>query len=158
MRFDRHPHRVEPYQWTARKLALAASKPERQRRKEQERLPLLADLVPAAPAFDLEAEQRARDAAHVRSIQTMRDLEAKHWRRGRALYFSADLATRERIRARWLAWRGPAKPGYFIYVVEVETGEYEARAERMRRRNAELRRTILVQLEAEAAAQGTLCL
>ena len=59
MRFDRHPHRVEPYRWTARKLARAASKPERQRRKEH---------------------------------QTMRDLMAKHWRHGRALYFAADPA------------------------------------------------------------------
>ena len=35
-------------------------------RLDQERLPLLADLVPPAPTFDVEAEQRARDAAHVR--------------------------------------------------------------------------------------------
>lgn len=158
MRFDRHPHRVEPYRWTARKLALAASKPERQRRKEQERLPLLAELMPPAPAFDLEAEQRARDAAHIRSIQTMRDLDAKHWRHGRRIYFAADVATRERIRAKWLAWRGPATPGYFIYVAEVETGEYEARAQLARERNAELRRAIHVQLEAEANAQASLSL
>lgn len=158
MRFDRHPHRVEPYRWTARKLALAASKPERQRRREQERLPLLAELVPPAPAFDLEAELRARDAAHVRSIQTMRDLDAKHWRHGRTLYFAADIATRERIRANWLAWKGPATPGYFIYVVEVATGEYEARADRARERNAALRRTIYAQLNAEANAQASLSL
>lgn len=156
MRFDRHPHRVEPYRWTARKLALAASKPERQRRKEQDRLPLLAEFVPPAPAFDLEAEQRARDAANARSIQTMRDLDAKHWRHGRAIYFQADAPTRERIRAKWLAWRGPATPGYFIYVAEVETGQYEARAQRARDRNAELRRAIYAQLEAEANAQGAL--
>lgn len=158
MRFDRHPHRLEPYRWTARKLALAASRPERQRRKEQERLPLLASLQPPAPApaFDLEAEQRARDAAHARSIQTMRDLQAKHWRHGRALYFAADPATRARIQANWLAWTGPAKPGYFIYVVEVATGAYEARAQRMREKYAALRRTIATQLDAELAAQGRL--
>ncbi len=65
MRFDRNPHRVAPYLWTAGKLALAASKSERQRRREQRRLPLLADLVLPAPAFDLEAEQRARRRALV---------------------------------------------------------------------------------------------
>ena len=119
MRFDRHPHRVEPYRWTPRKLALAASRPERQRRKEQERLPLLAELLPPAPVFDAQTERRARDAAHERSIQTMHDLEAKHWRHGRAMYFAADEPTRARIREKWLAWRGPATPGYFIYVVEV---------------------------------------
>lgn len=156
MRFDRHPHRVEPYHWTARKIALAAGKPERQRRKEQERLPLLAELVPPAPAFDFAAERHKRDAAHCRSIQTMRNLEARHWRRGRALYFSADLATRERIRAKWLQWVGPAKPGYFIYVVEVETGEYEARARLICQQDAELRQRIYAQLAAEAAAQASL--
>lgn len=158
MRFDRHPHRVEPYRWTARKIALAASRPERQRRKEQERLPLLADLVPPAPAFDLEAERRARDASNIQSIQTMRDLDARHWRKGRSIYFAADAATRERIRAKWLAWRGPATPGYFIYVAEVETGEYEARAQLARERNAELRRAIRAQLDAEAGAQASLSL
>jgi len=156
MRFDRHAHRVEPYRWTARKLALAASKPERQRRKEQERLPLLATLQPPAPAFDLEAEQRARDVGHARSIQTMRDLEAKHWRKGRSLYFAADPATRKRIRANWLAWTGPARPGYFIYVVEVATGAYEARAQFLRLKYAELRRSVAAQLDAELSAQGRL--
>lgn len=156
MRFDRHPHRVEPYRWTARKLALAASRPERQRRKEQQRLPLLANLVPAAPAFDLEAERRARDAAHARSIQSMRDLAARHWRRGRCLYFAADQAIRERIRADWLAWRGPATPGYFIYVVEVATGAYEARLQRLREQDAGLRRRIAEQFAAEMALQTPL--
>lgn len=158
VRFDRHPHRVEPYRWTPRKLALAASRPERQRRKEQQRLPLLAELVPPAPVFDAAAEQRARNAAHVRSIQTMRDMDAKHWRKGRALYFAADEPTRQRIRDKWLAWRGPAKPGYFIYAVEVETGEYEARAQRARARDAEMRFTIWAQVAAETDAQGRLCL
>ncbi|HEP8974325.1 TPA: hypothetical protein VDU83_006754 [Pseudomonas aeruginosa] len=158
MRFDKHPHRVEPYRWTPRKLAMAASKPERQRRKEQERLPLLADQIPPAPAFDLEAEQAAREAAHVRSIQTMRDIDAKHWRHGRALYFAADEATRARIRADWMAWKGPAKPGYFIYVVEVATGAYEARMREGRERDRALRRRIAEELAAEAAAQGRLCL
>ena len=65
---------------------------------------------------------------------------------------------RERIRAKWLAWRGPATPGYFIYVAEVETGEYEARAQLSRERNAELRRTIHAQLAAEANAQASLSL
>lgn len=158
MRFDRHPHRVAPYEWTPRKLALAASKSERQRKKEQDRLPLLADFIEPAPAFDLEAEKAARDIAHAKSIQAMRDIDAKHWRRGRALYFAADLATRERIKAKWLEWKGPAKPGYFIYVVEVETGAYQARAEAARERDANLRRGILEQVRIEQLAQGKLCL
>lgn len=156
MRFDRHPHRVEPYQWTPKKLALAASKPERQRRKEQKRLPLLAELIPAAPVFDLQAEQAARDAAHVRSIQATRNLEAKHWRQGRAMYFATDEPTRARIRADWMAWRGPARPGYFIYLVEVATGVYEARAQIARQKYADLHKRIAAELEAQASAQGAL--
>lgn len=158
MRFDRHAHRVVAYEWTPRKLALAASKPERQRKKEQDRLPLLADLIEPAQAFNLEAEKAARDAAHAKSIQAMRDLDAKHWRRGRALYFAADLATRERIKAKWLDWKGPAKPGYFIYVVEVETGAYEARSAAARERDAQALREILEKMMAEESAQGKLCL
>lgn len=93
---------------------------------------------------------------HARSIQTMRDLQAKHWRKGRSLYFAADPVTRQRIRTNWLAWTGPARPGYFIYVVEVATGAYEARAQFLRQKYAELRGSIAAQLDAELAAQGRL--
>lgn len=139
MRFDRYPCRLSPFAWTPRKLAMASSKAERERAREQARLPLLADQVPPAPRFDLAAETAARQIQHDRSLQSQRDFTARVWRAARRDYFNAGAEVRSEIRSQWLAWRGPATCLYFRYVVDVATGVQQQRVEASRANAAKYR-------------------
>lgn len=151
MRFTRHP-KIELFQWTKRKLALANSWPERQARKLARDYPLISDLLQAPQAFDLEKETEHRQDGQLRSYRQMRDFDARVWREARRDYFLACDEQRAAIRAAWLAWRGPTTCLYFRYVVDLHTGVMEARYERSR---AEQREHLLQAL-AERSRQAAL--
>lgn len=154
MRFDRYPCRPGAFAWTPRKLAMASSKAERERAHEQARLPLLADLLPPAPRFDLAAETAARQIQHDKSLQSQRDFTARVWRAARRDYFNASAEVRCEIRSQWQAWRGPATCLYFRYVVDVATGVQQQRVEASRA-NAAMYRAAA---EEYLRAQGGLAL
>lgn len=151
MRFAK-TERYERLNWTDRKKKMAASRPARDLAKARAALPLLADQLEAAPPVDLDVEAERRQARLDAAEHRMRELAAKHWRNARRQYFAATPAQRDAIRSAWAAWRGPSTARYFQYLVDVETGVMEQRSERMRRREADLRRAIAEQ----AGRQGVL--
>ncbi len=131
VRFDRKT-RYEEYAWTRRKEVAFLNRHKRAIRKLERDCPLFADQLAPAPETDVDAEKVRRLTRSRETEQVMRDLDARHWRSGRASYFACDLAIRARIMAEWKNWRGPAKPTYFIYVVEKHNGVAEERARRIR--------------------------
>jgi hypothetical protein len=150
MRFDKMT-RYEPLNWTARKRALAASRPERDLAKARAALPLLADQLEAAAPVDLDAAARRRQALLDGAEARMRSLTAAQWRSTRAAYFAATEAQRAAIRAAWAVWRGPLKPLYLRHLVEHETGVTQARSRAFRAREAALRAEALAQLARQAS-------
>ena len=154
MRFDRAV-RYEDYIWTRRKELAFLNRHKRVARKLERDCPLFADQLAPAPETDIEAEKALRIARARKGEQRMRDHDASVWRKGRASYFACDPQTRVRIMAEWRAWPGPAKPQYFIYVVEKHNGVGDERTRRMRERDAELREQLLPVLEAQGDLLGT---
>jgi len=148
MRFDRQPQ-IEGYNWTARKEAMYLKRHEREAKRIERDIPLFADQFAPAPSLDVEDEKARRDRMARRSEQTMRNLDAKHWRKGRAAYFACAPEVRALIAEEWRNWRGPAKPGYFIYVVEKHNGEGAERSRRIAEREAQIRERINAQLTAQ---------
>lgn len=148
MRFSKK-ERYGEIEWSARMLAMAKSKPERLAKKDRERLPLFADQIEAGPAVDIKDQMQRRQHQYDAAEKRMRDLDAKHWRKGRAIYFGATPDQRAQIQEQWNAWRGPLKPGYFIYVAECVTGIYEQRAQACRQRDRELRMKALQQVDLQ---------
>ncbi|HDR8941814.1 hypothetical protein QZM46_07350 [Burkholderia vietnamiensis] len=142
MRFDR-TIRYEDYIWTRRKELAFLNRHKRIAKKLERDCPLFADQLAPAPETDVEAEKARRVERARRSEQVMRDLDARQWRAARASYFACEPEIRARIMAEWGAWRGPAKPLYFIYVVEKHKGVGEERTRRMRERDAEIREAVL---------------
>jgi hypothetical protein len=148
MRFDRAP-RYEDYIWTSRKEQAFLNRHKRVARKLARDCPLFADQLAPAPETDIEAEKALRIARAREGEQRMRDHDASVWRKGRALYFACDPAMRARIMAEWRVWPGPAKPQYFIYVVEKHNGVGDERTRRMREREAEIRAKVLPMLNSQ---------
>ncbi|HDR9085999.1 hypothetical protein VI03_08580 [Burkholderia vietnamiensis] len=142
MRFDR-TIRYEDYIWTRRKELAFLNRHKRIAKKLERDCPLFADQLAPAPETDVEAEKARRAERARRSEQVMRDLDARQWRAARASYFACEPEIRARIMVEWGAWRGPAKPLYFIYVVEKHNGVGEERTRRMRERDAEIREAVL---------------
>lgn len=133
-------HRVEKYgsiEFTARKISLIESKPERQRKALADRLPLLADQLPHAAPVDVQYELSRRQALADSSELRMRSRLAGLWRSGRRDYFAAADDTRAAIRSAWDAWSGPQTASYFRYVVDLHTGVMAAREERFRQQQRE---------------------
>lgn len=131
MRFTRYP-RVEPFEWTKRKLTLAANRPDREAVKMANTYPLIAALLEPPKPFDLECETERRRLALQRSDQRMRTFHARVWRESRRDFFLASDAQRTMIRSAWREWRGPTTSTYFRYLVDLHTGIMEARSERFR--------------------------
>ncbi|WP_176060281.1 hypothetical protein [Paraburkholderia sp. BCC1876] len=150
MRFDRTP-RFEGLTWTARKEAAYLRRHKRAQDKIDRDFPLFAHQFAPAPMNDVDAEKERRQRLALAGEQRMRDLDAKHWREGRAAYFACGRAVRERIMVEWTSWRGPAKALYFIYVVEKHSGAAEERARECRAREAALRARIEQQFDAAAS-------
>lgn len=155
MRFDRM-RRAEPYNWTARKERAFPTRHTRVAKKIERDYPLFSDEFAPEPETDVEGERVRREQMTRRSDQRMRDLQAEHWRKGRAAYFACEPDVRARIEDEWLRWRGPAGPTYFIYVVEKHNGEAERRSARIAEREAEIRARVAEQIAAERATQGQL--
>ena len=146
MRFDKS-RRAEPFAWTPRKAAAAVSKPARELARLQQTHPLLAGVLPVrSAAVDLALEAEQRQASWARTEASLRALDARCWREARRDYFAAPDDQRAQIRAAWLAWRGPATPVYFRYLVDLHTGVVAKRDEARRARDAELRAQIRKQL------------
>ncbi|MCR4469855.1 MULTISPECIES: hypothetical protein [unclassified Burkholderia] len=148
MRFDRSV-RYEDYIWTRRKELAFLNRHKRVAHKLERDYPLFADQLAPAAETDIDAEKALRIDRARKSEQRMRDLDASQWRAGRASYFACDRETRVRIMAEWRAWTGPAKPLYFIYVVEKHNGVGDERTRRMRARDAELREQLLPMSDAQ---------
>ncbi|PCE30300.1 hypothetical protein [Burkholderia ubonensis] len=153
MRFDRAV-RYDEYIWTRRKELAFLGRHKRVARKLERDYPLFADQLAPEPETDVDAEKARRIARARESEQRMRDLDASHWRSGRASYFACDMETRVRIMAEWRTWTGPVKPLYFIYVVEKHNGVGEERTQRMREREAEIRARVLPMLNTQGDLLG----
>lgn len=145
MKFKRM-ERFERATWTKRKLALATSKPERVSQKLHNDYPLIADQLPVPKAFDADAELARRQALQDSAQVRQRAHEARCWRAARGNFFRATPEQQEAIRSAWRAWRGPLTAFYFGYVVDVATGEYEARCKSARDRERELTLAIRAQV------------
>ncbi|MGG2041466.1 hypothetical protein [Burkholderia gladioli] len=135
MRFDRKV-RFEEYAWTRRKELAFLNRHKRAARKLERDCPLFADQLAPAPETDVDAEKARRMQRAQENEQMMRDLDARHWRSGRASYFACCPEIRSRIMAEWKKWPGPAKATYFIYVVEKHNGVSEERSRRIREEEA----------------------
>lgn len=153
MRFDRKV-RYEEYVWTRRKELAFLNRHKRVAQKLQRDYPLFADQIAPAPKTDVDSEKARRMKRAREGEQAMRDLDARHWRAGRASYFECDPETRARIMAEWRGWRGPAKPTYFIYVVEKHNGVGEERQRRIREDAAALRARLAPILHSQGDLLG----
>lgn len=137
---------------TDRKIRLLEAKPERDRKRLGQKMPLLADQLPPSEPVDIQANLAARQVQSDRFERSMRALEARCWRESRRDYFSASEDVREEIRCSWQKWTGPRTSGNFRYVVDKHTGVAEARRQRYAREQAEGAAII----SERAAAQGSL--
>lgn len=154
MRFDR-TIRYEDYIWTRRKELAFLNRRKRIAKKLERDCPLFADQLAPAPETDVDAEKALRIERARKSEQRMRDHDAHVWRSGRAAYFACSSETRARIMAEWRVWPGPAKPQYFVYVVEKHNGVGEERTRRFRERDAEGLAKVLPMLSVQGELLGT---
>lgn len=148
MRFQRSP-RMTGYTWTRRKEAAYLQRHKRVAQRIERDVPLFADQFAPQPETDVEAEKGRRERRAVESERTMRELDAKHWRKGRAAYFACTPEIRAQIAEEWNRWRGPLRATYFIYVVEKHSGEAESRRLHYEQRRRELIKRIWNDLNAQ---------
>ena len=137
MRFTRYL-RYYPTDFTSRREAAFA----RKQARERARYPLFPEHIAESQrtvADEIALRQRRSDSLELR----MRALQAKHWRKGRSMYFAQPAAVRAHIQEAWRAWRGPTTPNNFIYVVEQQTGEGERRRAAIRERDAAFRASLV---------------
>ncbi|KSQ21712.1 hypothetical protein APB26_32545 [Pseudomonas aeruginosa] len=139
-RYERHT----PVNFTQRKAAAFA----RKQKREQDSMPLFADQI-AQEQVGWDDEKQRREERWVKSVQRMRDLQAKHWRRVRQAYYALDQVTRARCREYMAQWRGGYTPTNMIYVIEGFSGAREEREKRLREEDRQLRVQILRQLDAQ---------
>ncbi|WP_440986244.1 hypothetical protein ACQHIH_21325 (plasmid) [Xanthomonas sontii] len=137
---------------TARKLRAIEKKPARDRKKQAEKMPLLADLLPPALPANVEQVIEARQAQSDAFERDMRARNARTWRESRRDYFAAGEQTRFVIRDAWRRWTGPRTCGYFRYVVDLHTGVMEARCQKYQKAQAES----LARIKALSEATGSL--
>lgn len=153
MRFARRP-KVEGYTWTARKEAAYLQRHKRVAKRIERDIPLFADQYAPEPETDIDVEKARRERMAIDGDQAMRDLEAKHWRKGRAAYFSCPPEMRARIAEEWNRWTGPANSGNFIYVLEKHSGEAERRRQHYAEQNRALVARIWQQVNAQTGLPG----
>lgn len=133
MKFDRF-ERYNRVQMTARRVAAFARKQQR----ETQRYPLLVEHV-AGEQHSIDVEAARRQLSSDAMEERLRALCSRTWRKARAAYFAASPAVQAAIRQRWLDWTGPRNAINYIYVVDVETGALEARAQEARIHSAAIR-------------------
>lgn len=151
MRFDRTP-KVEGLRWTPRMQALHLSRQNRARDRIERAYPLFSDQIEVALALSVDEERERRERLLYQSEQRMRDLYAQQWRRLRREYFACTPDVRARIMEAWKAWRGPARPVCFAYVIEQHNGVGEEKSRRYREREA----AMIARIDAARAAQTAL--
>lgn len=145
MRFQRF-QRYEAFQWTPRSLVMAASRQTRDETKIQKRYPLIAQQMQAArDPFDADKELQLRNARAQSSDLRMRQLQAKHWRNARSDYFKATPEVQAAIRLDWQNWRGPLRPLYYQYVVDLHTGVVQQRRDKFKQEQLQLQQRLLEQ-------------
>jgi hypothetical protein len=66
-------------------------------------------------------------------------------------YFACSVEVRAMVTDAWRRWRGPAQPGYFVYVLERHNGVAEQKARQRDAERAELHARIKRDLSAQAA-------
>ncbi|MGF6836442.1 hypothetical protein QF001_000309 [Paraburkholderia youngii] len=151
MRFDRTP-KVEGLRWTSRMQALHLSRQDRAREKIERAYPLFSDQIETPQALSVDEERERRERLLYQSEQRMRDLRAQQWRRLRREYFACTPGVRARILEAWKAWRGPANPVCFAYVIEQHNGVGEEKSRRHREQEA----AMIARIDAARAAQTAL--
>ncbi|MGF6960629.1 hypothetical protein QFZ97_006741 [Paraburkholderia youngii] len=151
MRFDRTP-KVEGLRWTSRMQALHLSRQDRAREKIERAYPLFSDQIEVPQAVSVDEERERRERLLYQSEQRMRDLYAQQWRRLRREYFACTPDVRARIMEAWKAWRGPANPVCFAYVIEQYNGVGEEKSRRHREREA----AMITRIDAARAAHTAL--
>lgn len=150
MRFDRHV-RYEGINFTPRKESAFTRKLQR----EQDALPLFSEQI-ASEQRGWDEEKARRVTAARKTLQSWRDLQARHWRKVRAAYYEMDAETRARCREYMGQGRGPCNPVNFIYIVEDFNGTREERNQRLRERDRLLREEIARKHDAEMYQQPLL--
>jgi len=118
--------------------ALHLRRQDRAAEKIAQAYPLFADQVEAPRALSVDEEKERRERMYDRSEQRMRDLFARQWREARREYFACSAEVRERIMGEWKAWRGPANPVCFSYVMEKHNGVGAEKSRVFREREAAL--------------------
>ena len=148
MRFTRYA-RSEPFTWTPKKLSAAKSKPARQAVKLEQQYPLLAAVLEAPAAFDLNVETERRMHGISGHEQNLRDFHARVWRESRRDYFAAMQTQRCEIRKAWAGWSGPTASTYYRYMVDLHTGVMDARSKAFNIREREQRSAMAVSRYAQ---------
>ena len=118
--------------------ALHLRRQDRAAEKIAQAYPLFADQIAAPRALSVDEEKERRERIYDRSEQRMRDLLARQWRDARREYFACSAEVRERIMGEWKAWRGPANPVCFSYVMEKHNGVGAEKSRVFREREAAL--------------------
>jgi hypothetical protein len=151
MRFDRYP-RYEGYRWTSRMETLHVRRQDRAVEKIAQAYPLFADQIAAPQALSVDEEKARRERMYERSEQRMRDLVAGQWRRLRREFFACPVEVRERTMSEWKAWRGPANPVCFAYVLEKHNGAGAEKSRRFREQEV----AMLARIDSAWGAQTSL--
>ena len=114
--------------------------------------PLFADQIEAPRALSVDEERERRERMFDRSEQRMRDLFARQWRDARREYFACSTEVRELIMGEWKAWRGPANPVCFSYVMEKHNGVGAEKSRVFREREA----AMIARIDGARLAQTSL--
>ena len=150
MRFTPYS-RPSQFTWTARKLAAAQSKPDRQALQQDRQYPLLVGLLPNPAPFDIQVETERRRLTDMQQAATMRDFHAGVWKAARRDFFAASSEQQNAIRSAWCDWTGPSTSTYFRYVVDLHTGIMEARSIAFRTRERDQRAGMIAAMRAQAS-------
>ncbi|MDQ7979946.1 hypothetical protein QYH69_22145 [Paraburkholderia sp. SARCC-3016] len=114
--------------------------------------PLFADQIEAPRALSVDEERERRERMFDRSEQRMRDLFARQWRDARREFFACPVEVRELIMGEWKAWRGPANPVCFSYVMEKHNGVGAEKSRVFREREA----AMIARIDGARLAQTSL--
>jgi hypothetical protein len=121
-------------------------------KKAAEAYPLFADQIEAPRALSVNEEKERRERMYDRSEQRMRDLFSRQWRAARREYFACSVEVRELIMGEWKAWRGPANPVCFSYVMEKHNGVGAEKSRVFREREA----AMIARIDGARLAQASL--
>ncbi|GAB3385899.1 hypothetical protein [Azotobacter armeniacus] len=145
MQFKR-AERHEAITYTSRKQAAFNRKLVR----EQQSMPLFADQI-AQEQHSWDEEKRRRDERNRRSVQRMRDLYARQWRKVRKDYHALPPELKAQCKARWHAFWGPKTPGNLAYFVDQLNGALAARIAAGEAQTQRIRQKILAQAQAQTS-------